>query len=196
MKDNLPYPKHEHTPEGIKLTEPTKYDEGKLRWDLVPWRQLEKVVKVIDHGATKYAPDNWKGLGADRWFAAALRHLTAWKEGEKGDEDSGLDHLAHAACSILFLMWTDDHNASFGMSILEQQKENQRTIDEAVRKGSREDNDLRDRVTFNLARRADGWDRVECCVFCQSLLCSEGCEGYARQQYILNNTVPKGKGSE
>jgi hypothetical protein len=41
-------------------------------------------------------------LGATN--AAALRHLIRWWRGEKIDPDSGLPHLAHAACSIFFLL--------------------------------------------------------------------------------------------
>ena len=83
-----------------------KDDSKKPRWELLP---MGPVVKVLTMGATKYAPDNWQ-LVADsrrRYYAAALRHLVAWWGGEKTDPESGLSHLAHAACNLLFLAWFD-----------------------------------------------------------------------------------------
>lgn len=86
-----------------------KYDQDKDRWDLVPWTEFKQVVKVLTHGATKYAPENWQKVEnpRNRYFAAAQRHFTAWREGEIIDPDSGLPHLACAICCLLFLMWFD-----------------------------------------------------------------------------------------
>jgi hypothetical protein len=83
-----------------------KHDQSKPDWSLMPFHALEEVVRVLDHGAAKYGRDNWKELehAEQRYFAAALRHLTAWHTGERYDQDSELPHLAHAACSILFLL--------------------------------------------------------------------------------------------
>lgn len=85
-----------------------KNDAGKTRFDLLPPRALWAVADVITFGATKYGPDNWRGVERQRWFAAAMRHLWAWMLGEKRDPESGLPHLAHAACSILFLLDIDE----------------------------------------------------------------------------------------
>jgi len=41
-----------------------RYNTGKLRWSLVHYRSLEPMVRVLEFGATKYSPDNWK-LGMD-----------------------------------------------------------------------------------------------------------------------------------
>jgi len=67
---------------------------------------LDQVVKVLTYGAAKYAPDNWQQVpdAKNRYFAAAMRHLSAWKQGEAVDEESGVCHLAHAACCMLFLL--------------------------------------------------------------------------------------------
>lgn len=83
-----------------------KHDLGKDRWDLMPWTHLQDVVKVLNHGAEKYGDTNWTLVenGTDRYFAAVMRHLTEWRKGSMIDPESGLPHLAHAACSILFLM--------------------------------------------------------------------------------------------
>jgi hypothetical protein len=81
-----------------------KHDEGKLDWTLLPPEALEEVVKVLQHGAVKYGRDNWQRVpdGRRRYIAAAHRHLHAVSLGELTDPESGLPHLAHAVCSLLF----------------------------------------------------------------------------------------------
>ncbi len=87
-----------------------KVDGGKDRWDLLPVSPLRAIVKVLTRGAAKYAPNNWQKVpeARERYYAAALRHLTAWWEGERSDPEWGLPHLAHAGCCLLFLLWLDD----------------------------------------------------------------------------------------
>jgi hypothetical protein len=87
-----------------------KADDDKDRWDLLPWREFREVVQVLTYGAQKYSAHNWKQIpnARERYFAAALRHMSAWREGEITDE-STYHHLAHAICCILFLMWYDTH---------------------------------------------------------------------------------------
>lgn len=87
-----------------------KHDSEKLRLDLLPWDALEPVARVLQFGAKKYDDDNWRKVPDQRrrYFAAALRHLSAWKRGEKIDPESGLPHLAHAACCVLFLIVADE----------------------------------------------------------------------------------------
>lgn len=83
-----------------------KDDADKTDWSLMPWKELEDVAKVLTYGAKKYAPDNWKHVEnhRDRYFSAAMRHVLAWREGELADPETGLPHLAHAVCCLLFLM--------------------------------------------------------------------------------------------
>lgn len=82
-----------------------KHDAGKPRWDLLPLRGTGAVVDVLTFGAQKYAPDGWRTVpdADDRYYAAALRHLVEWRMGRQIDPESGLTHLAHAACNLLFL---------------------------------------------------------------------------------------------
>ena len=88
-----------------------KFDGDKLSWDLLPIEPIERVVEILTYGAKKYAPESWQSVRpfSRRYYAAAMRHLSAWRQGEIVDEESGLDHLAHAACNLLFLMWGDDN---------------------------------------------------------------------------------------
>lgn len=82
-----------------------KHDKDKLRWDLLDLETLEEEVKVLTFGAAKYGPNNWKGVedGINRYFAALLRHVTAWRTGERLDPESGQHHLSHAMCNLRFL---------------------------------------------------------------------------------------------
>lgn len=85
-------------------TEGRKDDSGKDRWDLLPFDALSGVAAVLTYGAKKYADRNWeKGMHWGRLLAAALRHLSLWARGYDHDEESGLHHLAHAACCILMV---------------------------------------------------------------------------------------------
>ena len=63
----------------------------------------------MEFGAAKYGQDNWQRVpeARQRYFDAAMRHLLAWWDGERLDAESGLPHLAHAGCCILFLLWAD-----------------------------------------------------------------------------------------
>ena len=81
-----------------------KFDGGKRDYTLLPWDALEDVVRVLEFGAQKYARDNWKHVenAEIRYMAAAMRHMVAHLNGEKADPESGIDHLAHAMCCLLF----------------------------------------------------------------------------------------------
>lgn len=91
------------------IPEARKDDQGKQRWDLMPFRPLGWIADVVTYGAKKYGPNQWQKLhnGSDRYFAALMRHLSAWRTGETHDEESGLHHLAHAGCCIVFLLWLE-----------------------------------------------------------------------------------------
>ena len=88
-----------------------KDDQGKLRWDLLPFEAIELIVQVLTDGATTYGDDNWKRVpnAKNRYFAAMMRHIVAYKKGERFDE-SGRSHLAHAASNLMFLMYFTEIN--------------------------------------------------------------------------------------
>lgn len=89
-----------------KPSQGRKFDTAKPDYTLLPWDAVEEVVKVLDFGAKKYARDNWKHVeGADtRYLAAAFRHLSAYAQNEAVDAETGISHLAHAACCMLFMI--------------------------------------------------------------------------------------------
>lgn len=90
-----------------------KYSSDKPRWDLLPMSLLEGAVKVLSYGAKKYADNNWMNVlnGRAVYYAALQRHLEASEFGVNGnapeevDPESGLDHLDHAICCLLFLKY-------------------------------------------------------------------------------------------
>lgn len=97
-----------------KSTQPIKglkFDEKKIRYDLLDEEMAEGVARILTFGAEKYGPNNWQGLEdfEDRYYAALKRHIAAWRKGEMLDPESGLHHLFHAACNIYFLLWRDDY---------------------------------------------------------------------------------------
>lgn len=84
-----------------------KHDKGKPRLSLLPWSALYSVCEVLEWGAREYGEYNWRDVedGERRFADAALRHLAAHSEGHENDGKTGLPHLAHAACSVLFALW-------------------------------------------------------------------------------------------
>ena len=86
-----------------------KYDNDKLRWSLLPLGALQDVVKVLEFGAKKYAPDNWKYVdqAEERYWNAAMRHIIAYKLESPADSETGLSHLAHAVCCLLYIQQLD-----------------------------------------------------------------------------------------
>lgn len=86
-----------------------KNDQEKNRLDLIEPEFIESVGQVLTFGAQKYGPNNWQKVedAENRYYAAAMRHLMAWRKGEKIDSESGLNHLDHVACNIMFLQHFD-----------------------------------------------------------------------------------------
>lgn len=83
-----------------------KYDDGKLRYSLIPPILLSSVAEVLTFGAAKYAPNSWQTVpnGPERYLDALYRHLEQFRNGEALDPESGLPHLAHVATNVAFLL--------------------------------------------------------------------------------------------
>ena len=86
-----------------------KFDQGKPQYGLIPPTALKETVKVLTLGAEKYDKYNWQKVpdAQTRYFDALQRHLWDWKSGDQLDPETGINHLAHAACNILFLLERD-----------------------------------------------------------------------------------------
>lgn len=80
-----------------------KFDQDKAPLELLDRVFLFGVAMVLAFGAKKYARDNWrKGIELSRLIGAAMRHILAFNDGEDNDEESGLSHLYHAGCCLMF----------------------------------------------------------------------------------------------
>lgn len=74
--------------------------------NLIPAIAIVELSKVLTFGAEKYGDNNWsKGIEHSRLFAASLRHLYAYKGGELLDPETGISHVSHALCNLVFLTW-------------------------------------------------------------------------------------------
>lgn len=98
-----------------------RFNENKLRFDLLHPTAQEGIVKVLTSGSIKYAPRNWeKGMSWSSVIASLKRHLNAFEKGEDYDHETGLLHIDHLQCNAHFLsayykiapQW-DDRNHSY-----------------------------------------------------------------------------------
>lgn len=65
-----------------------RFNEGKLKWSLLPWDALSVLVRHYMMGAKKYAPRNWeKGMSYTETYEALMRHLQKWYAGEETEVD-------------------------------------------------------------------------------------------------------------
>lgn len=89
------------------MNESLKYDNGKVRMDLVPLECVESIAKVLTYGVKKYSDNSWQDLPDfwKRYKAALLRHLTAIDKGELIDKESGLYHIDQVLTNAMFLSW-------------------------------------------------------------------------------------------
>ena len=70
----------------------------------IPLRAFGSTVRVLEFGAKKYSVGNWaKGMQWSVCFNSAMSHLSWATTGQVKDKESGLSHLAHAMCNLLFL---------------------------------------------------------------------------------------------
>lgn len=101
---------------GGNIIKTSKNDKNKL--DLIVPAFITGIGKVMTFGFNKHKPtkrNNWRTLKdpLDNYYAATMRHLLAWREGETYDPESGLFHLLHAACNIMFLVWFNTEEKKF-----------------------------------------------------------------------------------
>lgn len=88
------------------IEEGNRYNEGKLKWNLVSYKALEPMVRVLMFGAQKYSSWNWsKGLKYTEICDSLQRHLNAFLQGENDDPESKLHHVGHILCNGMFLSY-------------------------------------------------------------------------------------------
>ena len=84
--------------------EAKRFDEGKLRYSLLPQDGIDALARHYGVGAAKYGDFNWeKGMAHSRVLDSLLRHVAAYRRGEDVDADTGSLHLIAAAWNALTL---------------------------------------------------------------------------------------------
>lgn len=93
-----------------------RHDQNKTQWDLLPMEAIEPIVKVLEFGAAKYSANNWRvgeGFKFSRVLNSMRRHLYAYIKGQDNDPESGLPHLAHIGCNVMFLLYYSLNKSKF-----------------------------------------------------------------------------------
>jgi dATP/dGTP diphosphohydrolase, N-terminal len=91
--------------EAIMDREGHKDDQGKAPWHFIPWEGLEEVAYVMEHGAVKYRPGNYRnGMDLFRLMRAGIGHWVDWWRGEDNDPETGRSHIAHSVCCGLMAL--------------------------------------------------------------------------------------------
>ena len=83
-----------------------KQDNNKIIASEVTPRFILGTAKVLTFGAKKYERGNWIKMTEEdrvRINDSLLRHTYSYLSGEKLDPETGLSHLYHMACNLMFL---------------------------------------------------------------------------------------------
>lgn len=80
-----------------------RFNNGKLRYDLLDAYAIQELVRVFSKGAEKYEDGNWLkgGMKTSVMLASLKRHIAAFELGEDIDPETGCHHMAHAAWNAL-----------------------------------------------------------------------------------------------
>lgn len=88
------------------MEQASRFNNGKLKWSLVDYESMKPLVKVLEYGAVKYAPHNWrKGLPVTEICESLLRHTYSFMNGEDIDAESGCEHVGHMMANLMFLSY-------------------------------------------------------------------------------------------
>ncbi len=91
-----------------------KFDDKKLRYELIPPKVLTALASVFTFGARAYKDQNWQKVdNPSRYIGAAYRHFESYRAGEIYDEASGYPHLWHLITNIGFLIHLDFNPIDF-----------------------------------------------------------------------------------
>ena len=92
--------------------------EGKLRVELVPRGTLRAIAEVLGQVSEEgvYEDDDWQTMEPEHYYAAIMRHLDSWWNGERDDPKSGQNHIRHVLTSAAIMLW------------LIEQKENRKNV--------------------------------------------------------------------
>lgn len=88
-----------------KSNEAMRFDDNKIRFDLIPTEAILEIARVYTVGAIKYEDNNWrKGMKFSRCIGSLERHWNLWKAGEEVDPETGCAHLAQVCWNAMTLL--------------------------------------------------------------------------------------------
>ena len=82
-------------------------DDGKPHLSLIDPLFMREVARAltIPTVSGKYAPHNWRnGIEVSRLLNSTMRHVNEFNDGVDTDPETGVSHLAHAACNLMFAL--------------------------------------------------------------------------------------------
>ena len=85
-------------------------------------KNLFTIGKVLQEGASKYSPNNWRLIPREEHINHALIHLVAVLDGDTQD-----DHKEHAMCRLMMAIATEETPGFSYTKIAQKQKENEIT---------------------------------------------------------------------
>jgi hypothetical protein len=99
------------TEEKIPSREELKWDDGKLDYTLLEPLFLKELAKIMTLGEKNHpkvdGEPSWRLVEPEPDLKALLRHIQAYRLGERVDPDMGTRHLAHVAINAMFVMYFD-----------------------------------------------------------------------------------------
>lgn len=80
--------------------------QAKPQMHLIPVGALGPLARVMELGAKKYGPYNWRETPVNytTYLSAVGRHCAAFLDGQDQDPESGQSHLAHIAAGMMILL--------------------------------------------------------------------------------------------
>lgn len=83
----------------------TQFGAAKIPLHLVPPSAIHALANAFADGAAKYGPYNWRefAISSSVYYAACMRHLFAWWDGEDLAQDSGKSHIDHAMACLAMI---------------------------------------------------------------------------------------------
>lgn len=90
---------------GLAENPKDRVGQTKVPFSALPAPVLGEVGLALAEGARKYGRHNYRvaSILASVYYDAAMRHLTAWWEGQDIDPDSGLSHITKAISGLMVL---------------------------------------------------------------------------------------------
>lgn len=96
----------------MSVSQSERFNQSKLRWNLVDFQSTAEMLKVLEFGANKYAPDNWKkGLHREETLESIQRHLIELFNNKEFDDESKLHHMGHIMCNAMFYLYHHRNNS-------------------------------------------------------------------------------------